>query len=91
MTAYKSMTEFRPILLAPREHLEKVLVSVQGPLDDQMLSLASLINKTLTYYESKLIRDVTSNDLRLVLKMAITLALRETVLEVYEAILLPMP
>ena len=88
-----SMTEFRPILLAPREHLEKILVSVQGPLgnDDQKLSLAFLINKTLTYYESKLHRDVTSNDLRLVLKMAITLALRETVLEVYEAILLPMP
>ena len=93
-SAFMTMTnEFLPISLVPREHLEKVLVSLQRPLgnDDQMLSLAIPINKIFTYYESKLLRDVTTNDLGLVFKMAIPLASRETVLEVYEAILLPMP
>ena len=94
LTAFMTMTnEFLPISLVPREHLEKVLVSVQRSLgnDDQMLSLAIPIIKNLTYYESKLLREVTINDLGLVFKMAIPLASRETVLEVYEAILLPMP
>ena len=85
--------EFLPISLGPSEDLEKVLVSVQRSLgnDDQILSLAIPINKFLTYYESKLLREVTTSDLGLVFKMAIPLASRETVLEVYEAILLPMP
>ena len=94
LTAFMTMTnEFLPISLVPREHLEKVLVSVQRSLghDDQMLSLAIPINKILTYYETKLLREVTTNDLGLVFKMAIPLASRETVLEFFEAILLPMP
>ena len=93
LTAFMIMTnEFLPILLVQREHLKKVLVSVQRSLgnDDQMLSLAIPINKILTYYESKLLREFTTNDPGLVFKMAIPLASRETVLEVYEAILPPM-
>ena len=94
LTAFMTMTnEFLPISLVPREHLEKILVSVQRSSgnDDQMLSLAISINKILTYYESKLLREGTTNDLGLVFKMATPLASRETVLQVYEAIILPMP
>ena len=94
LTAFMTKTnEFLLISLVSRDHLEKFLVSVERSLgnDDQILSLAIPINKILTYYESKLLREVTTNDLGLVSKMAIPLTSRETVLEVYEAILLPMP
>ena len=82
-----------PIALVDRKSLEAIMAKVGAELlrDDERLTLAIPLSEPLAYYEADLVRQVTSTDAGLVITLAVPLTTRELVLDVYEAITLPMP
>ena len=79
--------------LVDKATLEGILKAVGADLlqGDERLSLAIPLSNPLAYYEAALVQSVTTEDAGLVMRLAIPLTTRELVLDVYEAITLPMP
>ena len=79
--------------LVPRESLLAILNSVYDGknMASNRLTLAIPIQDLLSYYDSKLIREVLTADQGLLLTLAIPLASSQTAFKVYESNLIPMP
>ena len=82
-----------PMAIIDRKSLEAILTAVGAQLlrDDERLTLAIPLSEPLAYYEAELVRQVTSTEAGLVITLAVPLTTRELVLDVYQAITLPMP
>ena len=81
------------MLLVPRDSLIKVLEEVsktQSHARDR-LSLAILMEETLSYYEAQLPTDVVTVKEGLLKKIAVPLASRQTSFTVFHAIPVPIP
>ena len=82
-----------PMSLVPRESLIKILDSVYDSqkVASNRLSLAIPIQNLLSYYDAKLIREVSSVHQGLLLTLAVPLSSSQTAFNVYRAHLVPMP
>ena len=82
-----------PMAIIDRKSLEAILTAVGAQLlrNDERLTLAIPLSEPLAYYEAELVRQVTSTEAGLVITLAVPLTTRELVLDVYQAITLPMP
>ena len=67
-----------------------VVQDIQNKATDR-LTLAIPYHETLSYYEARLLQDLVALPDGLLIKMSIPLASRQTVLNTYEAIPIPMP
>ena len=82
-----------PMALVPRESLLLILQSVARLQDSALdrLSLAIPMTDLLSYYDAKLLHDVTTVPEGLLLTLSIPLASKQTVFNVYHAQPIPMP
>lgn len=82
-----------PMSLVPKSSLLEILKQIALSQIDSVdrLTLAILPRNVLTYYETKLLREVTANELGLMFTFSIPMSSSETVLDVFEAIPIPMP
>ena len=79
--------------LVPRESLLAILNSVydsQKSANDR-LTLAIPMKDLLSYYDAKLLSEISTMQQSILLTLAIPLASRQTEFTVYEAHLIPMP
>ena len=79
--------------LVPRQSILALLESVaseQGRSKDR-LSLAIPMDEILSYYGSRLLRDVITIDQSLIMRIAIPLASKPTAFTVFRALAVPMP
>ena len=82
-----------PMSLVPRDTLLQILDALhlsQGRTDEH-LTLALSLNNILRYYETPLVTRAETTEDGLLLTLAIPLTSRELILDVYKAIVLPMP
>ena len=82
-----------PISLVPRKSLIKILDAVhdsQKTAPDR-LTLAIPMTDILSYYDAKLVQEISTVEDGLLLTLAIPLASSQTVFEVYRANVIPMP
>ena len=82
-----------PISLVPRKSLIKILDSVHDSQKNapDRLTLAIPMTDILSYYDAKLVQEISTVEDGLLLTLAIPLASSQTVFEVYRAIVIPMP
>ena len=94
VTAIPGLTNgFLPIALVPRDALIAILerVATHQAHTGEHYTLALSLDKILRYYETPLIRRAETAADGLLLTLAIPLVSREMIMNVYEAIPLPMP
>ena len=87
------LNNYLPMSLVPRQSLLAILVNIaseQGRSQDR-LSLAIPMDEILSYYESRLLRDVITVDQGLIMRIAIPLASKQTAFTVFRAQAVPMP
>ena len=84
---------FIPIQLLPKHHLADVLQNVESQQQklDTRLHLAIPSAEILTYYESKILTAVRTNELGIMLVIAVPLAKSPVIMTVYQAHTIPMP
>ena len=84
---------FLPMALFPKEQLTEVLEAIgrQQLHSTDMLSLAIPISKVLSFYEIPLLKSVLSNEIGIIFTLAIPMATKSTVLNVYNAKTIPIP
>ena len=82
-----------PISLVPRKSLIKILDSVHESQKNapDRLTLEIPMTDILSYYDAKLVQEISTVEDGLLLTLAIPLASSQTVFEVYRAIVIPMP
>ena len=82
-----------PISLVPRKSLIKILDAVHDSQKNAPNCLTLAIPKTeiLSYYDAKLVQEISTVEDGLLLTLAFPLASSQTVFEVYRAIVIPMP
>ena len=82
-----------PISLVPRKSLIKILDAVHDSQKNapDRLTLAIPMTDILSYYDAKLVQEISTVEDGLLLTLAIPLASSQTVFEVYRAIVIPMP
>ena len=82
-----------PISLVPRKSLIKILDSVHDSQKNapDRLALAIPMTDILSYYDAKLVQEISTVEDGLLLTLAIPLASSQTLFEVYRAIVIPMP
>ena len=82
------MNQLLPMSLIPREELNEILTIVHLQQNGQQdrLSLAVAIQEILSYYETKLVTQNEATDAGLILKLAIPMASKSTVINVLHAI-----
>ena len=82
-----------PISLVPRKSLIKILDAVHDSQKNapDRLTLAIPMTDILSYYDAKLVQEISTVEEGLLLTLAIPLASSQTVSEVYRAIVIPMP
>ena len=94
------MNSIQPILnhylamsLVPRQSLLTILANVaaERSRSKDRSSLAIPMDEIISYYESRLLRDVITVDQRLVMRIAIPLASKQTAFTVFRSIAVPMP
>ena len=83
---------YLPMSLVPRQSLLAILESVASEQDrsKDRLSLAIPVDEILTYYESRLLKDVITIDQGLIVRIAIPLASKQTAFTVFRALAVPM-
>ena len=83
---------YLPMSLVPRQSLLAILESVASEQDrsKDRLSLAIPVDEILTYYESRLLKDVITIDQGLIVRIAIPLASKQTAFIVFCALAVPM-
>ena len=84
---------FLPLSVIPKSTLHSILQEVVLNENEQgsRLNLAIPMTSFMTYYETKLLRQVVSSDFGLIFTMAIPFSSQATVLKVYHAVQVPMP
>ena len=82
-----------PMSLVPRESLRAILDSVYNSQKDasDRLTLAIPMQDLLSYYDAKLLREVSTIKQGLLLTLSIPLSSSQTAFNVYRAHLIPMP
>ena len=82
-----------PMSLVPRQSLLTILknVAAEQSRSKDRLSLAIAMDEIISYYESRLLRDVITVDQGLVIRIAIPLAPKQTAFTVFRSIAVPMP
>ena len=82
-----------PISLVPRKSLIKILDVVHDSQKNapDCLTLAIPMTDILSYYDAKLVQEISTVEDGLLLTLAIPLASSQTVFEVYRANVIPMP
>ena len=82
-----------PISLVPRASLSVILESVHEAQMQNLdrLTLAIPMQDITSYYDAKLVREISTVPQGLLLTLAIPLSSSETVFDVYRAYLIPMP
>ena len=82
-----------PISLVPRKSLIKILDAVHDSQKNapDRLTLAIPMTDKLSYYDAKLVQEISTVEDGLLLTLAIPLASSQTVFEVYRANVIPMP
>lgn len=82
-----------PMALVPKTELTQILraVAIQQIHAGDRLSLAIPTSDILSYYEAQLVQNVSPTEQGLLLTIAVPLASATTVLNVFQAIPLPMP
>ena len=88
-----AVDNFIPLPLVPKQHLETILIGVEAQQKalDTRLHLAIPHAEILTYYESKILTAVRTNELGILLVVAIPLAKTPVLMTVHQAHLIPMP
>ena len=79
--------------LVPRQSLLTILqnVAAEQIRSKDRLSLEIPMDEIISYYESRLLRDVITVDQRLVMRIAILLASKQTAFTVFRSIAVLMP
>ena len=82
-----------PLPLVPKEHLTEILEAVQQQQQtlNTRLQLAIPPAEILTYYESRILTAIRTNELGLLMVIAVPLAKNPIVMTVYQAHTIPMP
>ena len=82
-----------PISLVPRKSLIKILDAVHDSQKNapDRLTLAIHMTDILSYYDAKLVQEISTVEDGLLLTLAIPLASSQTVFDVYRANVIPMP
>ena len=82
-----------PVSLVPRKSLIKILDAVHDSQKNapDRLTLAIPMTDVLSYYDAKLVQEISTVEDGLLLTLAIPLAPSQTVFEVYRASVIPMP
>ena len=82
-----------PISLVPRKSLIKILDSVHDSQKNapDRLTMAIPMTDILSYYDAKLVQEISTVEDGLLLTLAIPLASSQTVFGVYRAIVIPKP
>ena len=84
---------YLPMSLVPRDPLIQILeeINTEQAHGTQHMTLALALDNLLRYYETPLIRRVESTEHGMLITIAIPLTTRAEVMDVFEAIPLPMP
>ena len=86
------LSQYVPMSLLPNETLDILeLVDDEQEKSKNRLSLAIPKRELLSYYESRLLLDVSTLDYGLLMTMAIPFASRQSAFTVYKAIVVPLP
>ena len=88
-----AIDRFIPLAWVPKQHLEAVLVSVEQheTAQNSSLHLAIPRSEILSYYETKILTAVRTNELGLMLVIAVPLSKRPVAMTVYRGHHVPMP
>ena len=84
---------FLPLSIISKETLHGLLLAVMtNEIENRsQLTLAIPLTDILTYYESKLLQKIESNEAGIIFNFSVPLASKSTLLTVYEAIPIPIP
>ena len=84
---------FLPLSIISKEILHEIRIAVMtNEIENgSRLTLAIPLNEILTYYESKLLLKVESDEAGVIFTFSVPFASKSTILTVYEAIPIPMP
>ena len=87
------LNHYLPMSLVPRQSLLTILenVAAKQSRSKDRRSLAFPMDEIISYYESRLLRDVITVDQGLVMRIAIPLASKQTAFTVFRSIAVPMP
>ena len=87
------LNQYLPMSLVPRQPLLTILenVAAEQSRSKDRRSLAIPMDEIISYYDSRLLRDVTTVDQGLVMRIAIPLASKQTAFTVFRSIAVPMP
>ena len=87
------LNSYLPMSLVPRQSLRTILenTAAEPSRSKDRLSLAVPMDEMISYYESRLLRDVITVDQRLVMRIAIPLASNETAFPIFRSIADLMP
>ena len=87
------LNHYLPMSLVPRQSLLTILknVAAEQNRSKDRRSLAIPMDEIISYYESRLLRDVITVDQGLVMRTAIPLASKQTAFTVFRSIAVPMP
>ena len=87
------LNHYLPMSLVPRQSLLTILenVAAEQSRSRDRRSLAIPMDEIISYYESRLLRDVITVDQGLVMRIAIPLASKQTAFTVFRSIAVPMP
>ena len=94
LTAFAPIVNgFLPLSVIPKSTLHCILQEVVLNENEQgsRLNITIPMTSFMTYYETKLLRQVVSSDFGLIFTMAILFSSQATVLKVYHAVQVPMP
>ena len=88
-----AVDHFIPLSLVPKQHLSTVLAAVaqHKRATDSKLQLAIPISEILSYYETKILTAVRTNELGLLLVIAVPMTRRPVAMTVYHGHHIPMP
>ena len=87
------LNHYLPMSLVPRQSLLTILENVAAEQSRSKVrrSLAIPMDEILSYYESRILRDVITVDQGLLMRIAIPLASKKTAFTVFRSIAVPMP
>jgi hypothetical protein len=87
------LDNYIPLSLLPKKSLRRILdrLMIEQVQSGERLSLAIPVSQILAYYETKLLTGVVTTEFGLIFSISVPMSSRETVMNVFEAIPIPMP